>query len=137
MTTTRFVTRALAIAALAAFAAGTAAAADMAPPTENKGLKADQLQSVDISKDYAGTDGRVLRMRKVVLEPGGVAAIHSHKDRPSITYILSGTVVEHRDGKATTYSAGQSFPEPTSLNHWLENKGKKPAVWLAIDIFHQ
>ncbi|HYM32079.1 MAG TPA: cupin domain-containing protein [Candidatus Cybelea sp.] len=50
---------------------------------------------------------------------------------------MSGTLVEHRDGKVVTYTAGQSFPEPTSLNHWLENKGKKPVVVVAIDIFHQ
>jgi quercetin dioxygenase-like cupin family protein len=95
------------------------------------------MQAIDISKDYPGTEGRQLRMRKITLAPGGVAAYHSHKDRPSVTYVLSGAITDHRDGDGVKhYTAGQSFPEPTSLNHWVENTGKEPAVLVGVDIFH-
>jgi quercetin dioxygenase-like cupin family protein len=123
---------------LALLFAGAAYAADPAAPTENKGLSAEALQSFDISKDYSGTEGRQLRMRKITLAPGGVAAYHTHKDRPSISYVLAGEITDHREGEGVKkYTAGQSFPEPTSLNHWVENTGKEPAVLVGVDIFHQ
>ena len=125
-------------AGLALVIAGAVHAADPAAPTENKGVGVESLQSFDLSKDYPGLDGRQLRMRRITLAPGGIAAYHSHKDRPSISYGLAGEITDHRDGEGVKkYTAGQSFPEPTGLNHWVENTGTVPAVIVGVDIFHQ
>ena len=66
-------------------------------PDQNQNvLKPEVLQSIYLSKELPGMDGRELRMRKVVLQPGGVIAPHSHVDRPAIVYVLQGRVREHR-----------------------------------------
>src|SRR3954453_19408397 len=65
--------------------AGTALA-QQAPPTENKGVSASPLSAFDLSKqglkDY---DQRQMRIRQLKIEPGGVAAMHSHAQRPAFT----------------------------------------------------
>lgn len=56
------------------------------PPTENKGLKAPVVTSLDLGPEIEGMQRRQLRMRKFMLEPDGVIAVHPHKDRPSAVY---------------------------------------------------
>ncbi len=77
------------------------------PPTEKKGVSGVKLQAVDLGPEIEGMEGRQLRLRKVTFEPGGHAGIHSHKDRPGVVYVLQGTVIDHRDGAATEYRAGE------------------------------
>lgn len=78
------------------------AAAQTAKPAENKGMSADNLTSIDLAKqgldDYKS---RQFRARKITLAPGGVAAYHSHAERPGVAYLLEGSVIEHRDGRPT------------------------------------
>jgi len=42
------------------------------PPTENKGMKAPVVASLDLGQEIDGMQGRQLRMRVITLEPGGV-----------------------------------------------------------------
>jgi quercetin dioxygenase-like cupin family protein len=127
---------AIAAAGFVLMCAGAARAADATPPTETKGFSQDRVEVVDISKDFSGMEGRQLRLRRLTVVPGGVAATHSHKDRPSITYVVSGEIIDHREGDAPKkVVAGQSFLEPSSLTHWIENRGTEPAMLVAIDIF--
>jgi quercetin dioxygenase-like cupin family protein len=80
--------------------AGTALA-QQAPPTENKGISASPIAAFDLSKQgLKDFDQRQMRIRQLKIEPGGVAAFHSHAQRPAFTYVLSGTLVEHRKGCA-------------------------------------
>ena len=81
--------------------------------------------------------GRQLRMRMITVEPGGVIAVHSHKDRPGTAYVLKGTVIEHRGDVAKEYGAGENWAEGGNATHWVENKGTSPAVFIAVDIFKQ
>src|SRR2546421_7984441 len=105
-------------------------------PGETKGFGQDRLEVVDLSKDFAGFEGRQLRLRRLTVAPGGVAAYHQHGGRPSITYVASGEITDHRDGEAPKrVKAGQSFLEPTSLGHWIENAGTEPALLIAVDVF--
>src|SRR5262245_40178534 len=68
------------------------------PPTENKGYKAPVVASLDLGPEIDGMQGRQLRMRILTLEPGGVIAVHPHKDRPSVARVLEGTLTELREG---------------------------------------
>ena len=61
----------------------------------------------------------------------------NHKDRPGFDYVLQGTVVDHRGSEAKEIHAGGSFTEALGATHWVENKGKTPAVVIAVDIFKQ
>src|SRR5262245_31559831 len=69
-------------------------------PTANKGLSAEPLRSIDLSDEIDSVKGRPLRMRKITLQPGGVIGLHTHKDRPAVSYFLQGEVTYHEEGKA-------------------------------------
>src|SRR6266446_7783707 len=80
------------------FAAGLAVG-QMKPPAENKGLGAEALRSLDLTEEIDSVRGRPLRMRKITLAPGGVIGLHSHKDRPAVSYFLQGEVTYHQEGR--------------------------------------
>jgi len=108
---------------------------DDQPGPETKGVAVELLATVDLGPEIDGIAGRELRMRMVAMEPGGVyGAVHDHKDRPGIVYVLRGTITDHRDGIATDYGPGVGWPEDRNTAHWLENRGTTPAVEISVDI---
>jgi len=112
-------------------------AAQQPAPTENKGITITPLSAVDLGPEIPGMQGRQLRLRMLTIEPGGVLAVHSHKDRPGAAYVLKGTVMEHRGDVAKEYSEGQTWAEDGNVLHWVENKGTSPVVLILTDIFKQ
>ena len=111
------------------------AAGQRAIPQENKGQSDELLRTMDLSNEIASTQGKMLRMRKVTLAPGGVLGLHDHVDRPAITYFLQGEVTYHADGGGDkTTKTGGGNAEGRATKHWAENTGKTPAVWIAVDI---
>src|SRR5262249_9177777 len=50
------------------------------------------LRSLDLSNELDSTEGRMLRMRKVTLQPGGVLGLHDHGDRLAMTCVRQGEV---------------------------------------------
>ena len=52
------------------------------------------LGTVDLGPEIS-VAGRSLRLRMLVLQPGGVVPMHSHKDRPALIFTASGTVTEY------------------------------------------
>jgi quercetin dioxygenase-like cupin family protein len=104
-------------------------------PTETKGVSAVALRSLDLSDEMDFVKGRSLRMRKVTLQPGGIIGLHNHVGRPAISYVLEGEVVYHQEGKPDVFlTPGQGFAEGKATTHWAENRGRVPAVWIAVDI---
>lgn len=102
---------------------------------ETKGVTVMLLDTVDLGPEIEGMAGRVLRMRRVTFEPGGVfGPVHDHKGRPGIVYILQGTITDHRNGIATEYGPGVGWPEDRNTIHWLENRGTVTAVEISVDI---
>lgn len=104
------------------------------PPKETKGVSGTVLQAVDLGREFQGMQGRELRMRNVTFEPGGVAGIHRHEERPGVVYVLQGTLTDHRDGAAREVRAGDTWLEDKDTSHWVENTGTTPAVIIAVDI---
>jgi quercetin dioxygenase-like cupin family protein len=77
-------------------------------------------------------------MRTIQVEPGGAAAFHSHAQRPALTYVLKGSLVEHRKGSADrTYGPGEVIVESTDVDHWAENKGTETATLISVDLFKE
>jgi quercetin dioxygenase-like cupin family protein len=106
------------------------------PPTETKGVTISPPVALDLAQEIDGVQGRQLRLRVVTLEPGGVVAVHSHKGRPAVAYLVQGTVIESRvDTGAHEWHEGESWTEGKDTTHWAENKGDKPAVIVAVDVF--
>ena len=57
-----------------------------------KGVTDNVIASIDVAKEPIAIQGRLFRMRRLVIEPGGVVPWHSHGDRPAIIYVVSGEV---------------------------------------------
>lgn len=106
-------------------------------PTANKGIKSvSALGNVDLGTEFKGMEGRVLRARELVIEAGGVVAVHQHEARPGLAYILEGEIVEHRSDSAQPLvrRAGDVAFENSGITHWWENKTNQPVRALVVDI---
>jgi quercetin dioxygenase-like cupin family protein len=114
---------------------GLAAAAQRQPPAQTVGQSEEALRAIDLTSEVLSTKGRPLRMRKITVQPGGAQALHTHADRPAVTYMLQGEMTYYADGKApVVIRAGEGVAEGRATTHWGENTGKVPAVWIAVDI---
>jgi quercetin dioxygenase-like cupin family protein len=117
-----------------AFGAGHAAGQRQAP-AQTVGQSEELLRSLDLTSEVASTKGRMLRMRKITVQPGGALAMHNHVDRPAITYLLQGQMTYRQEGRPDLVAnPGDGFAEGRATTHWAENTGKVPAVWIAVDI---
>jgi len=142
---TTLATAAIAVAAAASFAspamasqcsaAGANALANA--PTMPKGVTDDVIGSIDLAGEI-GVDGRQLRTRRLVVQPGGIVPLHSHKDRPALIYTVSGSITEYSSacGAPIEHKAGDISREADGLSHYWVNHGKVPAVLLSSDVFH-
>ena len=80
-------------------------------------------------------DGRQLRLRKLVIKPGGYIGIHSHKDRPAVAYILEGaTTVTFGDGTEKRFAAGDSIAADRNTTHWHRNDEQVDMVLVTVDV---
>ena len=106
-------------------------------PTMPKGVTDTVLGSVDLANEI-GVDGRLLRTRRLVIQPGGIVPLHSHKDRPALIYTVSGSITEYSSACAVpiNHKAGDISREADGLSHYWVNHGKVPAVVLSSDVFH-
>ena len=108
------------------------AVGQQSPPKDSKGVDFKVLTTVDLGPDIPGLQ---LRTREITFEPGGVAGIHSHKDRPAIAYIKEGTLTEMREGGYTKqYKPGEVITESRDVTHWAENKSGAPVKLIGVDI---
>ena len=108
-----------------------------APPPAH-GVSVELLGQVELGAEIPGMEGRLLRMRMVTIEPGGVfGPLHDHFDRPGLVFVLQGTITDHRDGGSRDYGPGPGWPEDRHTVHWLENTGTEPAVEISVDIIRQ
>ena len=119
--------------------AASTALAQQVPPSENKGMSATQLSALDLSKQGLNDlNQRQMRIRQIIIEPGGVVAFHSHAQRPALTYVLKGTLLEHRKGSPDRmYRPGEVITESTNVDHWVENKGGEPITLISVDLFKE
>ena len=133
------VTKLAALLSVLAVGGGLSTAVAQQAPTENKGMKAEALSGFTLGKQ--GLDDlaqRQMRIRQITIEPGGVAGFHSHKDRPALTYVMKGSLTEHRKGGADrTYKAGEVITESTDVEHWAENTSAEPATLISVDLFKE
>ena len=105
------------------------------PPPQNVGQAEEVLRSLDLTGELDSGKGRPLRMRRITVQPGGAQALHSHLDRPAVTYMLQGEMTYHQEGRPdVVIRAGEGVAEGRATTHWGENTGKVPAVWIAVDI---
>jgi quercetin dioxygenase-like cupin family protein len=103
--------------------------------TSPKDVTDTVLSSVDLGPEINVT-GRSLRLRKLVLQPGGIVPMHSHVDRPALIMTASGTVTEYRSSCLVpiVHHAGDVAHEAGGISHWWKNTGSKVAVLFSSDV---
>jgi quercetin dioxygenase-like cupin family protein len=86
--------------------------------------------------DQIGVDGRQLRLRRLVVQPGGVVPWHSHTGRPALIITVAGSITEYRSTCAVPieHPAGDVAREVKGVSHWWRNNTKQPAVLLSADV---
>jgi len=141
----KLATAALTVAAAGAFATPAMAGQCAAPgtnalanaPTMPKGVTDTVIGDISLGAEI-GVDGRQLRTRRLVVQPGGIVPLHSHKDRPALIYTLSGSITEYSSTCAVPieHKAGDISREADGLSHYWVNHGKVPTVLLSSDVFH-
>lgn len=131
------------IIALAALGGATPAMADQHvnpltnAPTMPKDVTDTVIGAVDLGKEIS-VEGRQLRTRRLVVQPGGIVPVHSHADRPALIVVVSGSITEHRSDRAepVEHRAGDISREADGISHYWINHGSEPAVLLSSDVFH-
>jgi quercetin dioxygenase-like cupin family protein len=143
--TTRLGIAALAIAATVNFAqAGECPAGKMKEGALTTGemmpkkVTDEILASIDLAPKGEAFKGEALRLRKLVIQPGGIVPWHDHKSRPANIYVVAGTVSEYRSNCEVpiVHKAGDTIAEYGDFSHWWKNTGNKPVILLSADVFH-
>ena len=126
---------AIAVAVMVAVTLAAVSRSQGAGPSEARGVTTKPLGTIDLSSEIEGMSGRQLRARLVTIEPGGHVSVHSHKDRPTMEYVVQGQPVEIRNGIEIPHQPGDMVIATHDVSHWWENRGTTAVVLLPVDIF--
>jgi quercetin dioxygenase-like cupin family protein len=149
--TSRFALRALALAGLMAAGLGAVPVAALAGecpadkvtangqkpgPMAPKDVTDTVIGAIDLAKEPVGINDRQFRLRKLVVQPGGIVGWHSHADRPAIIYIISGSITEYSSTckDPIVHKAGDVSREMHQTQHWWQNTGTVPVELLSADL---
>jgi quercetin dioxygenase-like cupin family protein len=104
-------------------------------PTAPSQVTDDVIGSIDLGTEI-GVSGRDLRLRRLVVQPGGIVPFHSHEGRPALIITVSGEITEHRSSCAVpiVHRAGEVSREADGIGHYWVNHSRAPAVLLSADV---
>ena len=107
-------------------------------PSAHQGVTDKVIASVPLQDEAPRLKDHQFRLRRLVIQPGGVVAWHSHAERPAIIYIVTGTIVEYASTCSIpiVHKAGDVARETHATAHWWKNRTNKPVVLLSTDILH-
>ncbi|KAB2848640.1 MAG: cupin domain-containing protein [Hyphomicrobiaceae bacterium] len=107
-------------------------------PNAHKQVTDKVIVSIDLAEEKVALDGHKFRLRKLVVQPGGIVAWHNHGERPAIIFIVSGAIQEYRSDCAVpiVHKAGEVTEEVRTTSHWWKNHTSKPVVLYSADILH-
>jgi len=100
------------------------------------GVTDDVLSAIDLSSKGDAFKGQMLRLRKLVVQPGGVVPWHSHEARPANILVLEGSITEYSSNckVPVVHAAGDVIAEFGAFSHWWKNTADKPAVLYSADL---
>jgi quercetin dioxygenase-like cupin family protein len=104
-------------------------------PTEPRGVTDTVIGSIDLGREL-GVDGRDLRLRRLIVQPGGIVPFHSHEGRPAIIITLSGQILEYASNcrAPIMHRAGETVRETAAVSHYWVNRGKTVVELLSADV---
>ena len=104
-------------------------------PTDYQSVTEDVLATIDLAHETDSLASRELRLSRASIAPGGHIGLHSHRDDPTIVYVLSGVLTNHHDdGTTQEFHSGEVFTEFGPRAHWIENRGAGPVIYIAANI---
>ena len=140
------------VSALCLLAALSACASTQAAPDPGiaaiRACPADRIQTNARAAGFGETSGvtitdvalvptaadptRAVRLRRIVVEPGGIIAWHDHAAVQGFALLISGEMVELRNSclDPITYRAGDVAIEDAQTAHSWRNESGEPAVVL-------
>ena len=114
------------------------AVSDTTGPTETKGiLSVEQMGQINLQSEYPNLEEPlVFRVRKLVIDSGGVVAEHVHQSRPGYAYILDGEITEYRNdqNEPLIRRKGDISHEATGVTHYWKNESTSPVEAIVVDI---
>lgn len=99
-------------------------------PSENVGVAITMLAETPLARDPE----RVVRMRRIDIQPGGTIAWHSHAEVQGMAYVVRGEMTEFRNSclDLITYRAGDIAIEDAGTQHGWRNDSDQTAVVLVV-----
>lgn len=96
------------------------------------------LAAIPLAEEGPMLADRQMRVRKLVIQPGGIVPWHSHADRPALIYVVEGEIHEYASNCAApiTHVTGDVARETHEVSHWWKNLGSAPVTLLSFDILH-
>lgn len=100
------------------------------------GVTDEVLSAIDLTPKGDAWKDNMLRLRKLVVQPGGVVPWHDHMARPANIIVVEGSITEYASNckVGIEHKAGDAVAEFGDLAHWWKNNGKVPAVLYSADI---
>ena len=107
-------------------------------PDKHKNVSDKVIASIDLADEAPKLKDHKFRLRRLIVQPGGIVAWHSHAERPAIIYIVSGSIVEYASTCAAPiiHKAGDVARETHATSHWWKNVSGRSVVLLSTDILH-
>jgi len=102
------------------------------------GVTDSVLAAIPLNETALQLDGRTMRVRRLVIEPGGIVPWHSHADRPALIVTVKGEILEYASTCAAPihHAAGDVARELPATSHWWKNLSTEPVELLSFDILH-
>jgi quercetin dioxygenase-like cupin family protein len=95
------------------------------------------VKSVDVAlRPLAHDPARALRLRRIVVQPGGVIAWHDHTQVQGVAVLVAGEMIELRNTclDPITYRAGDVALEDEDTAHAWRNESSEPAIVLVSHV---
>lgn len=123
-------------ASLLAVTIAASTMAQDAKPQKTKGISLASKSTLQLGKQLPELQGYAMQLRTIILQPGAIAAYHSHAKRPVVAYLVSGEYIEHRDDLGEIlHKPGDQWVEGPDVVHWSENRGAEPAILINVEVF--
>ena len=136
--------RALGLAGLALALSASAGAGEqkeisgLTGPKAPVGMAIKELGAIELGPEFPQipeAKNYLMRGRYVTVKAGGIVPIHSHKDRPAVTYVIEGEIVEHRSDRngPILRKSGDVTIDNQGLAQWWENKTGETVTMFVVD----
>ena len=96
------------------------------------------LSALPLSETALEIPDRTMRVRRLVIEPGGIVPWHSHADRQALILVTKGQIEEYASTCAVpiVHVAGEVAVEQQATSHWWKNLSDEPVELYSFDILH-